>query len=89
MKHYITGDDIIITFCTPLCIDCATYIREVAEYIETIEHKGEIAMKYSFGKAGVPNQFVGMHGVICLPAATVFGKVGTELHVPRKFHLAG
>ena len=55
-----------------MCINCATYIGEVAEDVETIEHKGELAMKYAFGKASIPDQFIGIHRVIFITAATVF-----------------
>ena len=70
MEHGVLGSDVAPGFGAALGVDGAA---------EGIEHDGEADLGEGAREAGVPHEFVGVHGVVVVAAARVHGHVGGEL----------
>ena len=79
MQERIAGRDVIPCLDAALCIDGASDVGEVAEDVEAVEHTDEVAVEETLRKAGIPNKFVGVHGIVGVASTGVHGEVGGEL----------
>ena len=88
MEETVGGNDVVEGFGAPLCIDVAAHVGEVAQQVETVEEDGQVLLWQTFGDAGVPHQFVRVHGRFAVSPAAIHGHVGAHLHVPRQVYLS-
>ena len=79
MEHGVLGSDVAPGLGAALSVDGATDVAELTEEVEGIEHDGEAGLGEGAREAGVPHQFVGIHGVVVVAAARIHGHVGREL----------
>ena len=89
VQQSVAGRDIAPRLDAALGVDCSVDVGEVAEKVEAVEHADEIAVKETFGEAGIPDEFVGVHCIVGVATARVHGEVGGELEAPRQFDLSG
>ena len=76
MEDAVGGYHVVECFGTSLCVHIALYVGEVAQEVEAVEHDGEFAFQQTFCDAGIPHQFVGVHGLFAVSTAAVHGDVG-------------
>ena len=83
VEHCVLRGDIAPCFGAALSVDGAAHVAELSEEVEGIEHDGETDLGEGAREAGVPHEFVGVHGVVVVAAARVHGHVGGELETER------
>lgn len=89
VEEGIGGDDVVEGFGAALGVDGVADVGEVAEDVETVELKEQVAVHEAFGEAGIPHEFVGVHRSVVVSSARIHGQVRGELEVPGQFHLGG
>ena len=61
MEQSVAGQDVGVGLDTPLGIDNAGDIVELAKEVEAVEHPCEAALEHGVGQTGVPDEVVGVH----------------------------
>ena len=79
MGHDVAGDDVVPGFGAALRVERTAHVAQVAEDVEGVDHEGEITLKDALGKAGVPDELVGVHAALFVAASAVEGQVGAQL----------
>ena len=69
MEEAVGGEDIVEGLCFALGVDGAAHVGLVAQNVEGVEVELEVAFHHSLGEAGVPHEFVGVHGMVDISSA--------------------
>ena len=89
VQEGVAGCDVVPRLGAALGVDGTADVGEIAEEVKAVEHTDEVAVEETLGEAGVPNKFVGVHGMVGVTSSGVHGEVGGELQAPWQFDLSG
>ena len=84
MEQSVAGQDVGVGLDTPLGIDNAGDIVELAKEVEAVEHPCEAAFEHGVRQAGIPDEVVGVHAAAFVAATAEHGEIGGQLEVPRQ-----
>ena len=59
-------------------------VVQVAQDVKAIKHPRQLSLEHGTGKAGIPEQIVGIHRTSFVTTAGIHGQVGTHLNMPRQ-----
>lgn len=88
MEQHVTRDHIPVSLRSALCIDRAGDVAQIAQDVEAVHHKGQVAFQDAFRQAGVPHKVVRIHTLVFIATTAEHRYVRTDLHAPRQFDLS-
>lgn len=56
-------------------------VVQVAQDVKAIKHPRQLSLEHGIGKAGIPEQIVGIHRTSFVTTAGIHGQVGTHLNI--------
>ena len=69
MEEGVGGEDVVECLGAALRVDRVADVGELAEHVEAVELKEQVAVHESLGEAGVPDELVGVHRVVAVASA--------------------
>ena len=84
VQEGVSRQNIGVSLGAALGIDGACDVRELAEYVEAVEHDDPLAFEEGTGKAGVPYDIVCVEVCIGIARTAIKREVGREVELPGK-----
>lgn len=82
MKNGIAWQGIDKCLGSTLGIYHTSDVVQVAQDVKAIKHPRQLSLEHGIGKAGIPEQIVGIHRTSFVTTAGIHGQVGTHLNMP-------